>query len=62
MEERRTLTAEPEIRAKYMDCATRVLNNRDARRLDEIVTHLEALENVSALMQIISGKNVKATP
>lgn len=62
VEERRTLKTEQEIRAKYMDCATRVLNDRDARRLDEIVTHLEALENVSALMQIISGKNVKATP
>ncbi|MFQ5850400.1 MAG: MmgE/PrpD family protein [Candidatus Binatia bacterium] len=53
--ERRTLTTEQEIEAKYMECATMVLNADDAKRLHDMILHLDTLEDVSVLMQIVSG-------
>ncbi len=59
--ERRTLTTEGEIRAKYMDCATRALSLKDAERAWELASYLERLENVSTLMEILSEQSLKTT-
>jgi len=57
--ERRTLTTRSEIQAKFMDCATMVLNREDAERLSETVGNLETLPDVSALMNLMSGDVIK---
>lgn len=52
--ERRTLITDQEVEAKYMECATMVLNADDAKRLQDMVLHLDTLEDISVLMQIVS--------
>lgn len=52
---RRTLTTEAEIHAKYMDCATRALTAESGEHAGELVRKLERLEDVSRLMEILSG-------
>jgi 2-methylcitrate dehydratase PrpD len=58
--ERKTLTTKSEIQRKYMDCATMALRPGDAERLCDMVDELEATENVSLMMNLMTGNHVKS--
>jgi hypothetical protein len=57
--ERHTLKTKSEIYAKYMDCATMALSRDRAERLSDLVDRLEALSDVSTLMNLITGESLK---
>ena len=59
--ERHTLKTKSEIYAKYMDCATMALSRDRAERLSDLVDRLEALSDVSILMNLITGESLKAS-
>ena len=59
--ERHTLKTKSEIYAKYIDCATMALSRDRAERLSDLVDRLEALSDVSTLMNLITGESLKAS-
>jgi hypothetical protein len=59
--ERHTLKTKSEIYAKYIDCATMALSGDRAERLSDFVDRLEALSEVSTLMNLITGESLKTS-
>ncbi len=55
--QRKTLTTKSEIQTKYMDCATMAIRSEDAARLCDMVDGLETIENVSRLMNLMTGNH-----
>ncbi|HXG52550.1 MAG TPA: MmgE/PrpD family protein [candidate division Zixibacteria bacterium] len=55
--DRRTLTTESDIHAKYTDCATRAVRPQDAERVWELVRGLERLESLVTLADLLSGRS-----
>jgi len=57
--QRKTLTTKSEIQAKYMDCATMVLQPDDAERLCDMVDRLESIENIALMINLMTGNQLK---